>query len=192
MSREKENKIRSFICLEIPKNIRETIDRNVTRQLKDCGVKCSWVKPENIHITLKFLGDIPEKIVPKISEILEKTVGDYNAISLSLGKVGKFGGRTPRVIWVGNVGETEALKSLAESVDKSLLSIGFKREKRKFSPHLTIGRVRNPKGTDKLLRLIDEIELPETNFVVKRVILMKSELSPGGSIYTPLAEFELK
>ena len=183
--------IRAFICLELPKHVRDTIDVKATSLLKKTGARCSWVKPGNLHLTLKFLGDIPESIVPKLAAALEKVVAKAAPLSLSLKDVGTFGGRNPRVIWVGIGGETVALEEMANAVDRAVANLGFPREKRRFGPHLTIARVRESKSAKRLLEKIEEIELPNESFIADRVTLMKSTLSTGGSIYEPQAEFSL-
>ncbi len=183
--------IRTFICLELPEDIQTAIDKIVARPLKQTGVKCSWVKPGNIHLTLKFLGDVSQSSLPKIAEALKEVVIGHQANTLSLSQIGTFGGRNPRVVWVGLDGELGPLQELAKSVDKAMGECGFEREKRRFSPHLTIARIRKSKNTDKLLEKIKEIDLPKISFILDTLILMKSELSPSGSIYTPLEEFKL-
>ncbi len=183
--------IRTFICFEIPKKIQRTIYREVTLVLKKCRVRCSWVKPENIHLTLKFLGDVPEKRIGGISEKIRWTLEGFAPVELRLDSVGTFGKKSPRVVWIGVAGETDPLVVMAKAVDNVLARIGFPAEKRVFSPHLTIGRIRDPRGADDLLRSIEGIELDPVEFTVHRIILMKSELSPRGSIYSPLELFEL-
>ena len=191
MSKNQENKIRAFVCLELPENIRAAVDRHITGPLKETGVKCSWVKPDNIHLTLKFLGDVPEKMIPKITDTLKEAISKYRRGKYSLSKVGTFGGRRPRVVWAGIDGNIEAIAEMAKSIDNAMAKLGFEREKRKFSPHFTVGRIRKPQGTDRLLSRIKGIKVPSDEFDLGKVILMKSVLSPGGSIYTPLAEFVL-
>jgi 2'-5' RNA ligase len=184
--------VRTFICLELPANIQEIIEKNAIALLRETGASCSWVKPGNIHLTLKFLGDVPVKMIPKISERVEDVISGYSAMRFSPGKVGTFGGRIPRIVWVGLDGDAEMLVSLAGDVDRALSQIGFEKEKKLLSPHLTIGRVRNPGGSDKLVFKSKEIILPKEDFIFDKVTVMQSVLSPGGSIYTPLKEFELK
>jgi len=191
MTKENENKIRAFICLKIPPNLREAIDRQVISILRKTGVKCSWVKPDNIHLTLKFLGDIPQVMVPEISNKIAESVLQIPSLNLSSGKIGTFGGRIPRVVWVGFEGDIEPLTELAKSIDSAMKSLGFKPEKRRFSPHITIGRVRNTRNVERLIETIDRIELEKIDITLNKIILMKSTLSPQGSIYSPLATFDI-
>ncbi|MCD6501955.1 RNA 2',3'-cyclic phosphodiesterase [bacterium] len=189
--KESDEKVRAFICLELPEHVKKTIGREAIAPLERLDARCSWVKPDNLHLTLKFLGDIPETLVPKLAAVLEKVVAKYHPISLSLKNVGTFGGRTPRVVWVGLEGELKSLAEMAKAVDRATSELGFAREKRRFAAHLTIARVRGPRGTERLVEEAGRIKLPADCFSLDRMILMKSTLSPRGSIYEPLAEFDL-
>ncbi len=189
--KETDEKIRVFICLELPEQAKKTIGREAIAPLERLDARCSWVRPANLHLTLKFLGDIREAIVPKLAVALEKVVAKCHPISLSLKDVGTFGGRTPRVVWVGLEGEMESLADMAKAVDRAASEFGFARAKKRFAAHLTIARVRGPKGTERLVEEAGRISLPADSFFLDRMILMKSTLSPRGSIYEPLAEFTL-
>lgn len=188
--------IRCFICLELPREIREIIDSHATAILRKTGARCSFVRADNLHLTLKFLGDVEERRIGELSRALESTfekaIGNAGAFSLSLENVGSFGGKSPRVVWVGLGGETERLSALAESIDKAFALHGFEREKRPFKPHLTLARVREGAEVEALSKAIREVRLPRREFTAERLIFMKSTLSPTGSIYQPLAEFILK
>lgn len=184
--------IRTFICLEIPKKVQAEIENKVTAPLRATGAGCSWVKADNLHLTLKFLGDVPETMLADIFESVKNSAGHFDRFHANLEKVGTFGGKIPRVVWVGIGGDVEKITQLANEIDKDLSKLGFERESRPFSPHLTVGRVRNPKNISSMLEKIDEISLPTDKFIIYKVIVMKSVLSPGGSVYTPQFEFELK
>ncbi|MCK5832666.1 RNA 2',3'-cyclic phosphodiesterase [bacterium] len=189
--RSSQNQIRTFICLELPKDIQKTIDNGLTEPLRKTSARCSFVKPGNLHLTLKFLGDIDPSEIDHISgEILESIRG-YPPFKLSLSKVGSFGGHTPRVVWAGLDGEIMRLGEVASNIDKALAKLGFKKEKRAFKPHLTVARVRDNQRSDELLRIIREVGSLTGDFTADKIIFMKSKLSSGGSIYEPLAEFPL-
>ena len=185
-------KIRAFICFKLPEDIRQLVYREATRKLQATDTRCSWVTPDRMHLTLKFLGDVPSGRIPEIASALEEALEGRSLVSLSLGEIGKFGGRIPRVIWAGVEGDIDNLAEIASSVDEAMAGLGFEREKRRYSPHLTLARVRKTRGIDRLLAAMEEISLPPEEFEIGKVILMKSELTPHGSVYTPLAEFELQ
>ncbi len=188
--------IRCFICLELPREIRDLIDSHATAILRKTGARCSTVRADNLHLTLKFLGDIEEGRIDKLSRALEgafeNAIGNAGAFSLSLENIGSFGGKSPRVVWIGLGGETARLSALADSIDKAFAVHGFEREKRPFKPHLTIARVREGAEVEALSKAIREVRLPRREFTAERLILMKSTLSPTGSIYEPLAKFVIK
>ncbi len=186
------NKIRAFIALEIPNEIREAIDRCITSKLYKCRTKCSWVKPDNIHLTMKFLGDTPVDIIDSIADDFRYVLEGVAPIKLYLDGVGTFGGRKPRVVWAGLSGETESLELIAKTIDDTTFKYGFKREKRRFSPHLTVGRIRKQINIPELLTAIENIQLERLDFTADKISLINSELTPKGSIYTPLHEFMLR
>ncbi|HDR91198.1 MAG TPA: RNA 2',3'-cyclic phosphodiesterase, partial [candidate division Zixibacteria bacterium] len=151
--------IRTFIAMEIPVNIQTAIDREITAKLRGCDVRCSWVKPHNIHLTLKFLGDTPEKRIGSIAEDIAFVLEGIAPVKLRLDGAGTFGGKSPQVVWAGLSGETEAVELIAKTIDSATLQHGFKKEKRRFSPHLTVGRIRNPKGAEELISKIRELKI---------------------------------
>jgi 2'-5' RNA ligase len=185
------NTIRAFVALEIAEPIRRKIDREITAKLRKCGVRCSWVRPENIHLTLKFLGDTPSEAVAKITRDIGMVLEGIAPLELRLEGVGTFGGKSPKVVWAGLSGDTEALELITRVIDDVTFLHGFPREKRPFSPHLTVGRVRDPQNAGELVSKIGEIEIEPEDFIAERIIFMKSELTPQGSIYTPLHEYDL-
>lgn len=192
MKLTEQNKIRTFIALEIPDEIRETIDRCISSKLRKCRTKCSWVKPDNIHLTLKFLGDTPVNIIDSITNDVRFVLEGLAPINLCLDRVGTFGGRKPRVVWAGLSGETESLELIANTIDEITFKHGFKREKRRFSPHLTVGRIRKQIYIPELLTAIENIQFERLDFTADKISFIKSELTPKGSIYTPLHEFILR
>ena len=186
------DKIRTFIAMEIPASIQTAIEGEITSKLRRCNVRCSWVKADNIHLTLKFLGDTPADRIEAIADDIAFVIEGIAPLNLRLDGVGTFGGRSPRVVWAGISGETEALELIARTIDNAMLKHGFPHEKRRFSPHLTVGRIRNPRGADELIEKINRLEIEPIDFTADKIIFMKSELTPHGSIYTPMREFSLK
>jgi 2'-5' RNA ligase len=179
--------IRAFIAIELPDHIITAI-RRVQESLKAHKFKVRWVKPENIHLTLKFLGDINPEDIARIDLAISQTVQGIAPISLSAGGSGVFPGiRRPRVVWVGISGEINQLKILQQTLDEQLEQIGFPREKRAFKGHLTLGRIKGPIDPYRLNTALNTVNTFSTQpFMVDRLYLFRSDLEPTGSIYTRL------
>ena len=183
--------MRTFIAISIPKNIKDKIGI-YEEPLKKQKVKISWVKPENIHITLKFLGEVEENKIPEIYEALKKCVSNKNPFEIEVIGTGGFPNLSrPRVIWVGLKKGSEELKILAKSIDNELEKLGFQKEKRGFSPHLTIGRVKSIYNIDKFVKKMNSIEFKGETFTAEEVSIMKSDLKPTGAVYTNLHTIKL-
>lgn len=188
-------KIRAFLAIELPEDVKAQL-RELQQRLKvgkEEAVK--WVEPEGIHLTLKFLGNITWKQVEEISRAVSPVAKEIRPFALRPEGLGAFPNlRAPRVVWVGVGGELEPLLTLQGKIDRALSPLGFEREK-EFSPHLTLGRVREkaPSRIRELLgRELGELEVPRmASFQVAGVSLMRSTLTPGGAIYRQLASFAL-
>ncbi len=153
--------------------------------------KISWVKSDNIHLTLKFLGDTPEKKIDDISGALKEVVRGVQPILAEISGSGVFPNeRKPRVLWIGVDEKSGTLQKLAASIDNRIHDFGFKKEDRGFSPHLTIGRVRDG-NVDKVVAAMRERSFVAKELVWNEITLMQSELRPGGSVYTPLCKIKL-
>ncbi|GAK61221.1 2'-5' RNA ligase [Candidatus Vecturithrix granuli] len=185
--------IRSFIAIKIPDTIQEKL-AGIQEKLKQADAHISWVNSENIHLTLKFLGNIQEKQVADIIAAIKESVQNIAPFQLQIGYAGAFPNiRFPRVIWVGVTDdEQNSLKTLQEDLESRLTRLGFESEQGRFQPHLTLGRVRSQKNRSNLLRAIESMtnvwvgEIP-----VKAIYLVQSELKPTGSEYTDLAEVKI-
>ena len=179
--------IRAFIAVEVPDfpAIRDFIS-----ELKKTPARLKAVEPENLHITLKFLGDIAEEKAAELGDALKSI--DANSFSFELESAGAFpGAKNPKVIWAG-VKEDGSLSSLQRGVEEICASLGFEREKREFSPHLTVGRVkdRNTKGIRPVVERYSEVYFGTVD--VKEVKLKKSFLTPQGPIYSDMASVPLR
>jgi len=177
--------IRTFICIEIPESIKERIGE-LQDKLRKSQAPVSWTRPSNIHLTLKFLGGVPVSRIERVGSALSRAARGIGPIEVVIGGSGCFPSpRSARVLWVGIETLPEGLQRLYSAIEDELAREGFPREKRKFSPHLTIGRVRVPgKGTEVAEKLIAE-GFQSERFTATQVILMRSDLKPTGSIYTP-------
>ena len=184
-------RVRSFIAVELPSAARDAVERvmRVLRATAGDGVR--WVRPEGIHLTLKFLGDIDVDSVPAISMALDRCAASAAPFELFLEGVGVFpNARRPRVVWVGLGGALESLQGLQQSVERELEALGFARERRAFTPHLTLGRVRDGASAQQGRALSEAIAgasvQPGVELPVRELALTKSDLRPTGAVYTRL------
>ena len=179
--------IRAFICFKLPRRIILSI-RELQESIKKSGLQIRWVKAENIHLTIKFIGDIRLPDIDDIGLAIKETAGDFAPLLLSAQGSGVFPNlKRPRVIWTGLSGQIEELIGLQKILDKKLRLIGFPKEKRPFKGHLTIGRVKGRLDSRKLSEFMNRFNKFETKqFSCDRIFLMQSELKPSGPIYTKL------
>jgi 2'-5' RNA ligase len=184
--------MRTFIAIELPEKIKEEIGQ-LQAPLKKTGAFVSWVKPGNIHVTLKFLGEVPEEKIEEVSSATERAVEGVGSFSMSLKGTGGFPNlRRPRVIWIGTGSGGEELSRLAERMEQEMEKIGFPKENRKFSPHFTIGRVKSPKNIEALAGKVESTEFQTEEIQVTEVVVMRSQLHPTGAIYTPMKKVPLE
>lgn len=181
--------IRTFIAIEIPGNVIFKI-RELQEGIKVYGLKIRWVRSENIHLTLKFLGDVEAVKIGEIAEAISKTVKGYTPISLKAKGVGVFPSiKRPRVLWVGLTGQLEVLLKLQKTLDENLKLLGFPGEKRPFKGHLTMGRIKERIDVKKFGDALMAFRRFESEtFTAGQLVLYKSELKPLGAVYTRLAE----
>ena len=179
--------MRCFIAISLPEELKAKIS-GIQEKLKAAGADVSWTRPEGMHLTLKFFGEIEDKRIPKIEKALDAVVNGIPTFTLSVSGMGTFPDmRRPRVIWIGLKEDGGNLLRLQKGVEEELKKTGFPSEDRRFTPHITLGRIRSNKNTDKLLRLIEEEKVEELgSFDVSEVHLIKSELKPAGAEYTEL------
>lgn len=186
-------KMRTFIAIEIPGELKQRI-REVQDQVRAGAVDASWPRPEGIHLTLKFLGEVPDSRIPEIKNALASAVAGVGRFRLETGGIGAF--PTPknaRVAWIGISGDRETLNRLQAAVEDEMARAGFEREDRKFKPHLTLARIKSIRSRQNWLAVLDrvkDIKLP--GFEVTAVSLMKSELRRTGAEYTEIARVELR
>lgn len=190
-NRRSSGSIRTFICIEVPKSIRERIGAlQQTVGLHDA--KISWVKPSNIHLTLKFLGDVTATRIPAVISAVERAARLSRTFEIEVGGAGCFpSAKRPRVFWVGLTAVPDGLARLHALIEEELVGEGFAPDARKFSPHLTIGRVRSPKNVPRVAEDLIATDFERENFQTTDVIVMRSDLNPSGSIYTPQAIIKL-
>ena len=180
-------KIRTFIAIELNSAIKDELAQ-LQENLKDSAADVKWVKPQNIHLTLKFLGYVEEEKIHKISSLLDYIASSYNSLEFSLFKVGCFPKiEYPKVVWVGIDKGCAVIEEIAKKLEEELQSLGFAKEKRSFSAHLTLGRVRSGKNRNTLVEKIKALEFNSSaQSLLHELVLFKSSLTPQGSIYTKL------
>lgn len=179
--------IRSFVALDIPAGAQEALSR-LTRELRQTGAAVSWVRADRIHLTLKFLGNVPPHQIQAIESALEPVAASTAPFRLQPAGCGAFPTiKQMRVVWVGLRGDDHALISLQRSVEDALAPLGFEPEGRAFRAHLTLGRV---KGRQHLRALQDALLVHQgfesEVFDVNELVLYKSDLLPEGARYTIL------
>lgn len=184
--------LRAFIAVELPEAA-VLYAMKVQEVLKTYRFKARWIPPENMHLTLKFLGDIVSGDAEKIGEALGEAARNDGPIRLAAGGLGGFPGiKKPRVIWCGLKGDTEALVRLQSRLDALLSAFGFPKGKRVFQGHLTLGRVKGGIDPKKMLDAVKEIgTLDPVEFTADTITLFRSDLKPSGAVYTKLIQVAL-
>jgi 2'-5' RNA ligase len=185
--------IRSFIAVEIPPDLKSRMDE-LQRELRRTGADVKWVRPEGIHLTLKFLGSIHPDDVERISQSIAPAIAGWEPFEVRVQGMGCFPNpRNPRVVWLGMDRGKEVLASLQKAVEEKAAELSFPPENRPFSPHLTLGRVRSARGRGELAQAIEKYRGTEVGtFQVREVFLFRSELFPSGAVYTKLGEFPMR
>lgn len=185
--------MRTFIAIDLDKEIKKNLSLLVS-ELNKGSKNIKWVKPEGMHITLKFLGEITGEKVSDIENVLERILGKSKPFPLRIIGTGYFpsGKKNPRVLWVG-IEEEETLKALQFQLEGELEKLGFPRERREFHPHLTLGRIKDYSNLgDTLIRLEKYQQRNFGEMRVNKLSFFQSVLKPTGAEYSILSEFELK
>ena len=178
--------MRIFVAIFPPLEIRRKALEKALRP--PLGQQVRWIAPRNAHLTLKFLGDVQEEVLGDLRVILEETCDRHATFGIELKELGAFpSARRSRIIWAGVGVGSEELRSLAADLDKALVPLGFEREERPYTPHLTLGRVRGRPAD--LSPLSDTMDL---NFRVRYVELVESRLTERGAIYQTIEAFALR
>jgi RNA 2',3'-cyclic 3'-phosphodiesterase len=190
------NLLRAFVAVEIPVAIREAVCKATETLQKGVGSAVRWVPMQNMHLTLKFLGDVSPSNVEMLSEMLRAEADLFHGFDLRLDGLGSFPNRKrPRVIYIG-IQAPATLESLQRGIEAASRRLGYESEERAFSPHLTIGRVK-PTATateqQSIRRALEETRIDSLGTArVDSVHLYKSDLKPSGSVYTRLYSAPLK
>lgn len=182
--------IRAFIAIPLPDSLVGLI-AEVQQNLKKNGLRISWVSPENVHLTLKFLGDIESADIDPIASVMGECTNGMTPMSLAAGGIGVFPDlRRPRVLWLGITGDIPQLLALQKHLEARLAELGngrFKPEDRPFKGHLTLGRIKSRVDYETLVKAIRTVgQVASPPFTVDAIHLIQSQLTPSGAIYTLL------
>jgi RNA 2',3'-cyclic 3'-phosphodiesterase len=178
--------VRAFVALAVSEGVRGRLV-DVQRDLKRSGAHVAWVAPENIHLSLAFLGDIPPNDVQRVAVLLSGIAAEVFPFVFDCAGLGVFGNpRSPRVVWAG-VRESTPLRQIQGLLVRGLGDVGIEVDAREFRPHLTLGRVRSPRGAGQLCRVMERHALEEFGDTrADSLHLMRSVLTPAGAHYTLL------
>jgi len=184
--------LRTFVALSLPQTAITALGQ-LQEGLKRCRLPVRWVRPDNIHLTLKFLGDTPPTVVPAVSDALAVAVSGAAPFYLGLKGVGVFPGiKAARVIWAGLYGDVAQVIDLQQAVETSLFKVGFPRDKRSFKAHLTLGRIKAAVAPAQMAEALAAFStFSAKRFVADAVTLFKSDLQPSGAVYTSLKRIAL-
>ncbi|MBD1399735.1 RNA 2',3'-cyclic phosphodiesterase [Pelovirga terrestris] len=175
--------MRTFIAIELPTDIKQHLG-DITRQLRRSDVHAGWVKPDNLHLTLKFLRDIDDSLLPQLAEQIDQCAKQQTAFHADLNGLGFFPSqKRPRILYAA-IQEPLPLMRLAQQLDQLLAPLGFAPEQR-FHPHITLARIKNRKNLEKLQQMANDIALRQT-FAVTAISLFNSTLYSDGARYRAL------
>jgi RNA 2',3'-cyclic 3'-phosphodiesterase len=184
--------IRTFVAIDVPRQIKMELDKLIG-ELRPFAPDIRWVKSANLHLTLRFLGDIPQTAVSGLASEIGMNISDFESFNLSLAGIGGFPNlHKPRVIWLGGGDGQDRLYELAPKIEKACIDCGFGNADKPFSSHLTIGRVKFPKGLESLVSYIQRLNYSSPIFPVEEVVIFKSDLLPSGPRYTRMESIRLK
>jgi 2'-5' RNA ligase len=185
--------LRLFIAVELPQEVAAAL-RRLQGELQNEGVDARWVRPENIHLTLKFLGDAAPERVPAIAAALQAEAARHSAFTLETSGIGAFPGvRRARVLWAGLAGAAAGLADLQRGIDAAMAALGFPAETKRFQGHLTLARFKAPGDPGRLEAAVGRrADLAFGAVAVREVVLFRSDLHPAGPVYRALERAPLK
>jgi RNA 2',3'-cyclic 3'-phosphodiesterase len=188
--------VRLFVACEVPEDARDTIAGTIETLKSRSGAAVRWIRPEGVHVTLKFLGEVPVKQLPAIKLAIQEAVVGHSPFELEFANIGTFGGREGlRILWVQIAGDVLRLEALVRAVNAALAVVGFEPERRPFRPHLTLGRVRDEISTRHRAEIevaVGKVDIPQTSWRTAQVSLMRSRLTTQGAVYEVIATFPLR
>ncbi len=185
--------IRSFLAFRLPRDIRQVV-ADISEELRHSSLKVRWVKPENIHLTMVFLGSIHPEHLDAVQERTGAVCEGHQPFTIKLRGMGIFGNRRhPKVLWLGLDGDLSRMGAFRDELQQSLQPLGIETEKRAFNPHLTLGRfrkgVRGSEDLDGPMRKYENLISPSCP--LDRLVLFRSDLKPDGAVYREMATWPL-
>lgn len=178
---------RTFVAVELPGEVRARVAQHIARLRRELPhVRASWSRENNLHLTLRFLGNVPVADIPKVSDAVERATTTVSSFQLTLSGCGTFPphGR-PSVVWIGT--QASGLQALHAAIDQGLDAAGFPRESRPFHPHLTIARLRHAQSARPLAELHQNLGFTRIAFDVSEVVVFRSELLKEGSKHSAIS-----
>jgi len=196
MTESPQDQVRLFVACEVPDDVKRDISEVIESLRGRSQNAVRWIKPEGVHVTLKFLGEVPVKKLPAVKLAIQEAVVGHSPFELEFSNIGTFGGREGlRIMWVGVAGDVLRLEALVRAVNAALAVVGFEPERRPFRPHLTLGRVRDEVPTRQRAEIEVEVgktDVPATSWRTTQVSLMRSKFTAQGAAYEVLATFPLR
>jgi len=189
-------KIRAFIAIELPEEVKADLSSVQSRLRPERHPYVKWVSVDGVHLTLKFLGNIDQEKVSPIAEAMAGAAQKASPFQLEVGGLGAFPNlRRPQVVWIAVKGEVEKLASLQRAIDHSLVALGFSPETRSFTPHLTLGRLKERASAEERRRMGEALLAAKGEevvpFRVTEISLVRSTLTPKGALYNRLCSIRL-
>ena len=184
---------RTFCAIELPLEVRAQLAKHA-KQLRDAvpDTSASWSKPENVHLTLKFFGNIPTQNLAKISAAASRVANEFSPFQIRIGGTGVFPRRSrPQVLWIGVEDASGRLSDLQQRLEEEFAREGLPKEDRGYRPHLTIARLRRPEDARQLAEAHIQTKFSFIEVRVNEFVLFRSQLSPKGSIYTVISKHGL-
>lgn len=193
MAASDQQLFRTFCAIELSSDIRSRIQQHIEKlRAAHPDVALSWSRVDNIHLTLKFFGNVEQKLIPRIAKAGEFAVKGFQPFEILIAGTGVFPRpKQPRVLWIGVTDPEEKLTELQRQFDNNAAAQGFPKEERAFSPHLTIARVRKPGGTSQVAEMNQRLGFSPIPLSVRELVVFRSELSSQGSRYTVLSRHKM-
>jgi 2'-5' RNA ligase len=183
--------IRTFIAFDTPDHIRNEM-KILQDELKKSRADVKWEPIDKFHATIKFLGNIEEALLPKVLSTCEQSLTTCSSFGIAYQSLGCFPNKkNPRVIWIGCDNPDGKLLQIKNTLDKALFPLGFEIEDRPFHPHITLGRIKIPKGFSDLLPMLENLTFHRYEAVIEEIIVLKSILKPEGSSYSIIKTIRL-
>ena len=185
--------MRAFLAIELPASVRAELVR-LQEHLRLSRADVKWVEERNLHLTVRFLGDLDDRRRTAVESAIQQTVASVVPMTVNCSDVGAFPSMSaPRVVWVGLTDDMDALTALASQVEALVVQAGCPEADKPFSPHITIGRVRSPRGQSELVRALRGVSwIPTEPFPVDRLTLFRSDLGSSGPTYSVVKTFPFR